>query len=350
MFENSAANAANDEKYFSQRCRTLPIPATITPVSGYPSKLRIYLTNASPYWQAKCFFKGKTYTRSMRTMSKRLAIAAARDFFHATSAQIYGVNYVEQVRNEPSKHPFRSIAGHALAIETARCQRKELSKTGLRILTSRLNVRLLPHFGDMAVEDIGYTELANFIGLLSEEGTSSTTMAQYLVAIRKVLNYAQSLNLISQLPKFPQVKIRSNPRGSFTLNEYKLLLRAAKQWAGKRIEIKTTSKSQRGAGVKDKNLTMPFDMAWLIGFMVNSFIRPSDLKTLQHQHVEIIRGEHIYLRLNLARNEKTRHTHCDATTSRAHLYTSAGTCKTNRLRKTHRLSVYAASAQPHKGN
>lgn len=45
-------------------------------------------------------------------------------------------------------------------------------------------------------------------------------------------------------------------------------------------------------------------MAWLIGFMVNSFIRPSDLKTLQHQHVEIIRGEHIYLRLNLPETKK----------------------------------------------
>ena len=33
--------------------------------------------------------------------------------------------------------------------------------------------------------------------------------------------------------------------------------------------------------------------------MVNSFIRPSDLKTLRHKHVEIVNNAHTYLRLTL---------------------------------------------------
>ena len=33
--------------------------------------------------------------------------------------------------------------------------------------------------------------------------------------------------------------------------------------------------------------------------MVNSFVRPVDIKVIQHQHVEIIRGERCYLRLSL---------------------------------------------------
>jgi len=33
--------------------------------------------------------------------------------------------------------------------------------------------------------------------------------------------------------------------------------------------------------------------------MVNSFIRPSDLKTLKHKHVEIVRNANVYLRLTL---------------------------------------------------
>ena len=44
---------------------------------------------------------------------------------------------------------------------------------------------------------------------------------------------------------------------------------------------------------------MPKDIAWAIGFMVNSFIRPSDLKTLKHRHVEVVRNEDNYLRLTL---------------------------------------------------
>ena len=33
--------------------------------------------------------------------------------------------------------------------------------------------------------------------------------------------------------------------------------------------------------------------------MVNSYIRPSDLRTLKHRHIEIVRGENTYLRMNL---------------------------------------------------
>ena len=33
--------------------------------------------------------------------------------------------------------------------------------------------------------------------------------------------------------------------------------------------------------------------------MVNSFVRPSDIKNLQHKHVTVVRGRHTYLRLNL---------------------------------------------------
>jgi len=33
--------------------------------------------------------------------------------------------------------------------------------------------------------------------------------------------------------------------------------------------------------------------------MVNSFVRPSDIKNLRHMHVTVVRGRHTYLRLNL---------------------------------------------------
>jgi integrase len=41
------------------------------------------------------------------------------------------------------------------------------------------------------------------------------------------------------------------------------------------------------------------ELHWLIRFMVNSFVRPSDIKNLQHKHVTVVRGRHTYLRLNL---------------------------------------------------
>jgi len=49
---------------------------------------------------------------------------------------------------------------------------------------------------------------------------------------------------------------------------------------------------------------MPPDVAWAIVFMVNSFIRPSDLWTLKHKHVEVLRGQNTYLRLTLPETKK----------------------------------------------
>jgi hypothetical protein len=43
---------------------------------------------------------------------------------------------------------------------------------------------------------------------------------------------------------------------------------------------------------------------WVIGFMVNSFLRPTDLKFIQHKHVEIVRGENLYLRLTLPETKR----------------------------------------------
>jgi len=34
--------------------------------------------------------KDKTYSRSLRTTNKRVALAAARDFFHEITAKVYG--------------------------------------------------------------------------------------------------------------------------------------------------------------------------------------------------------------------------------------------------------------------
>ena len=49
--------------------------------------------------------------------------------------------------------------------------------------------------------------------------------------------------------------------------------------------------------------TVPFEMTWLIQFMVNSFVRPVDIKLIKHKHVETIVGANTYLRLNLPKTK-----------------------------------------------
>jgi integrase len=125
-----------------------------------------------------------------------------------------------------------------------------------------------------------------------------------MVATRKVMNYAYANNYIKHLPKFPTVKINSIPRGSFNLSEYKLLVQTAKRYVHTKIIDPTKSQRKRGRFHMEPYLTISPELQWLIRFMVNSFIRPSDIKNLQHQHITVVRNEHTYLRMNLPESKK----------------------------------------------
>jgi hypothetical protein len=132
---------------------------------------------------------------------------------------------------------------------------------------------------------------------------SSTTISQYLVVVRKVLNHAQRMGVIEALPEFPKVKITTSSRGAFTPTEYWRIIRAARSLRGKPHpnSRKALRKSYRLVYGDD---CMPPDVAWVIGFMVNGFMRPSDLKTLKHKHVEVVTSKNTYLRLTLPETKK----------------------------------------------
>jgi integrase len=301
MLDFSELFAANEDDYRYQRHRTSPISSTIYSIPNYPKKLRIYLTHASPYWQVCCFFKGKTYKRSLKTTIRQVAIRAAKDFFHQSVADLYGTTI--NIREDRALL-FGDLVAPTIAIETARTQRGEYSAAGLNILRNRLHKSVEPHFGKMPIDKVGYNEISEFVQLLSKLKKSPTTIQQHIVATRKVLNYAYANNYIKHLPKFPSVKINSIPRGSFNLSEYKLLVQTAKRYVHTKIVDPTKSQRKRGRFHMEPYLTISPELQWLIRFMVNSFIRPSDIKNLQHQHITVVRNEHTYLRMNLPKSKK----------------------------------------------
>ena len=70
------------------------------------------------------------------------------------------------------------------------------------------------------------------------------------------------------------------------------------------IPIHATQRSKYGPTRIGRYEYIREDLQYLIVFMVNSFIRPTDLKNMKHEHVTIVRGEHVYLRLNLPESKK----------------------------------------------
>lgn len=299
------------------RGRTVPIPESVMRVPGYPDKLVIYRIQASKYWQVRCWIRGRMRKRSARTTSLPAANALARIIYeqwlcdsavcqhtssdppaiHKAAATGLGVS---PVRNSASK--FSAVASQLLLHETARVQRGDFSRGSLQILHNRLGRHLLPRLGEIECNEVNFQKLQNLVMELSAEH-SSTTIHQYLVVVRKVLQHAVKTGLLEMLPAFPHVRVKARSRGAFTPTEYWQIIRCARKLRNQPSPL--DSKFIRtNFAVRLKEQCLPPDLAWAIGFMVNSFIRPSDLRTLKHRHIEIVRGENTYLRMNLPETKR----------------------------------------------
>ena len=301
MQDLARQQAANDTNYLPPRHRTLPILASVTPIANYPSKLRIYMTNASRYWQVRCYLKGKTYTQSLKTTNKQAAISLAKQFFHIKTAELY-VDKIE-VRDD-KKAKFADLLPGVVQSLQARVKRGEFSEANIPIFLQRMHNNILPYFGEMIMEQIGYRQLNDFMEQMSNRDLSAITVHQHMVAIRKVFAHAHGNGIIKILPKFPAVKVIDKPRGSFSITEYRDLVRLARQRIGEHVPEKFLSKYRSSKQILERHGHINSDLYWMIRFMVNGFMRPSDIKLLQHKHVTVVRGKHIYLRLNLPETKK----------------------------------------------
>jgi Phage integrase SAM-like domain len=301
MQDLARQQAANDTNYLPPRHRTLPILASITPIANYPSKLRIFLTNASRYWQVRCYLKGKTYTQSLKTTNKQAAISQAKQFFHIKTAELY-VDRIE-VRDD-KKIKFADLLPGVVQGLQARVKRGEFAAANIPIFMQRMHNSILPYFGDMAMEQINYRELNDFMEQMSNRDLSATTVHQHMVAIRKVFSHAHGSGIIKSVPKFPVIKVADKPRGSFSITEYRDLVRLARQRIGEHVPEQFSKKYRSSREILDRHGYINADLHWLIRFMVNGFMRPGDIKFIKHKHVTVVRGKHIYLRLNLPETKK----------------------------------------------
>ena len=296
---NYQIEAANDR--LIKRTRTVPIPSSITAVPNYPNKLVIYKIAASRYWQVRCWHAGRTHKCSTKTCNLVLAQRFARWFYEDLLVK-YSQHASLQVTtgndsNTPAQMTFGAVAAQVYANEQARVERGEYGAGSLRMFRNRLDAHILPAFGTKLIGELTYQKLLSFAQTLSAK-FSTTTVSHYLVIVRKVLTHAQRTGLIEHVPDVPKIKVRSTSRGAFTPTEYWQLLRCARALRGTTHPDTRKDMRKRLQQCYNDN-RMPPDVAWAIGFMVNSFIRPGDLVKLRHRHVEIVQSKQTYLRLTL---------------------------------------------------
>ena len=266
--------------------RTVPIPETVEKVKGYGT-LTIFQMEASPYWYARFFEDGKIHKKSTKKIHKVEAVAEAKKFF----GQLQSLKFGEAPASK--KHTFAYVARSHFEENKAREQRREISKSKLNFDEVRLEKDILPALGKQLAEDVDYQVISKYLNSLSAppRNLSSASLKIHLSHIKTILKHAQQLNIITHLPAFPKMATVDSPRAWFTAHEYNVLHNTAKANIGRTFpQVATTGEQLR-------NITLTAELYDLILFMVNTFIRPSDIRVLKHKDITIKKGESPYLRL-----------------------------------------------------
>ncbi len=202
---------------------------------------------------------------------------------------------------------FDVLADQLIAQENQRVQRGELSAASVGILKNRLDAHVLPYFKYIPPSQVTPMMMDAFVKRLTDAHLSSTTVSQYLVVVRKLLKLAIRHGFLREVPELPTIKVANRPRSMLSLKEYAAVVRTAHRLVrrgDKAPEVKASNGHRERFWVQPRNLSLPPDMAWAIRFMVNSFVRPGDLRQLKHKHVQVVRGSSVYLRMTLPQTKR----------------------------------------------
>jgi hypothetical protein len=292
--------------------RTNPIPGSLTYVPGYPKKLTIYRNNASKFWQVRYFDHGKIVRRSTKTENKSEAIRFARKFHdELLLRRAQGL----AIANHSS---FAQCASSLMKSKEAQVNRGEITEQTYKMLEYRINL-VNQRFGKRDINEVRFEDLEDFVNDLSCQATPKlkpTTIDGYLKVIHQVFKQGHKMRMLQVIPHFPTVSKKIGVRGYFTLEEYKLLWKGARKYSGVKYQyriFKDDDGHETGRyvlagstsnGRLIKTITITPELSELIVFMVNSFIRPTDIKNLKHKHVEIVQEKHAYLRLTLPMSKR----------------------------------------------
>lgn len=245
--------------------RSTPIPSTIQTISGYPKKLVVYLTLSSQYYWVRVYFQGKYFTKSTKTTN-------------LVESKKFGVKFYEQVlmnsvitKTSDTNKSFTVVGRNYL---------ESIKPTSLptvyRSDKSRFEYELSPFFNEQDISTITNSQISRFLNKLSEKTRSLSTLKHYIVVLRKILKFGLSNDLIDKLPVFPKLsnKTRTTQKRDYlTDKEYDSIVRMSELCSNEKLIV--------------RGVEITLEMKFLIQFMVNSFIRPSDLRVIKHKHVTI---------------------------------------------------------------
>jgi len=269
-------------------------PLKIEKIKGFGT-LCIYQLEASKYWWARMYLKGKIIRQTTKVWiddDKKKAIEKAK--------QIYFEKQDFVINNEPitKSTGFALIASKLEKENEARFKRKQIAETKITQDKFRPKNGLLPFFKKYQIIELYYPVIEEYFSTINDKPSRkkdplhTNTLKLHLSHIQQILKLAVKLRVIQSLPVFPSFKTKDEPRSSFSTAEYAKLHRTLASRIGQIQKIKDKNDKLI------RNVELTQELYDLMIFMTNTFIRPTDIKVLKHSHIDIVRTKNLYLRLN----------------------------------------------------
>lgn len=245
------------------------IPGSMISVPKMPEKLVIFRVENSKFWWTRVYLNGRMYVKSTGIVDERNNQRLAFEFAKA----FYNDCLLDQRPSPKSKVKSAQFSVLAAAlVETERTTAKvSLYKNDL----GKINGLLIPHFGEKKIAEIEYQDLVGLLEVLNQKGFSSATKKHYMSLVSKIFKYAVQEGALKAIPPFPKLKERLKTKES----------RDYLAW-GEYIKLNKAVMDLEEAGEKVRGLPITEELMLLNKFMVNSFLRPTDIRVLKHKHVK----------------------------------------------------------------
>lgn len=182
------------------RHKTSVIVGTLSQVPNYPKKLKVYLNNASPYWQAVYWDKGKTHRRSLKTTDKRTAYECAKAFYeqviiskysHPSHFAYYQIKTKEEFVAGPDL-TFKKIASQWLSRKATKWSANHTRQVELRLVNN-----ILRYIADKNIQRITRKDLLGLLQKMEERGAYGLAR-RVLNDCRQIWQYAIVIGICKQ--------------------------------------------------------------------------------------------------------------------------------------------------------
>lgn len=274
----------DNETVITDKFRTTPIAETITKITGMPVSAVVYRCAASSYWQFRVFLEGKQRKRS----TKQVELLKAKDTAKVIYAEMLLSVHAGEIKTKPSSVKTLELIANSLWIKNeTRAKNRELNKDKVRNDRYIYERHIKPFFGNTDIKKIDTDLLDDFKTYLANKDLQPTTQVSYINIVMALLKQAQIKKYIVHLPLKPKIRVEDETRGYFDDADYAKLMQTAKAAVGQKYEFKSKD------GNVYRRITITAEMPLLIEFMVNTYVRPTDIAVLRHKHVHEVEQQGI---------------------------------------------------------